>query len=324
MKHTAGLLLLILALPVFAEDSGWREVVAKIERLREEGKYPEAEAAIPMLWQEARKPGRGDQYRAAAYNNIGLLYHEMGKCTEARNSYERALDIWSRLGAEEELWSVTATNLVSLAVECGDPRAAKRLYEIYLAEWDAKLPPGDRRHGQLLEILGTIHLELNRNREAARFFLEGLAVMEKNENNKSIAVITSSLSMLYIKMGEHDQAIQFADRSLRLSDQYMTNSPMAGRLFANLAIVHQRTGDLEGARLLFEKALAITRDRYGPHHDLIAEIQYPYARLLRKMKLNTEASNMIRAAKEIREEHSQAAGWDATLNAGQVSGFRPR
>ena len=60
MKQTAGLLLLILTRPVFAEDPGWREAVGKIDELRLAGRYREAEAAIPMLLQEARKPGRGE------------------------------------------------------------------------------------------------------------------------------------------------------------------------------------------------------------------------------------------------------------------------
>ena len=98
MKHTAGLLLLILALPVFAEDPGWREAVAKTDELRLAGRYREAEAVIPMLFQEASKPGRGEQYRAAAYNNAGVIYQELGRCLEGRNSYERALEIWLEAG----------------------------------------------------------------------------------------------------------------------------------------------------------------------------------------------------------------------------------
>ena len=324
MKQTAGLLLLILALPLFAEDPGWREAVAKVDELRVAGRYAEAEAAIPLLWQEAKKPGRGEQYRAAAYNNAGVVYQEMGRCLEGRNFYERALEIWMRLGAKEELWTHTATNLVALAVDCGEPKAAQRLYELYLADWDEKLPPDDPRHARLLEIRGTIHLGLRKNPEAEQFFLRALAVVEKNGNRESIAVITTSLSMLYSKMGEGERAIQFADRGSRLAEQCMLKYPLAGRLFANLAIVHQRTGDLEGARPLFEKALAVTRDRYGPSHELMADIELPYAKLLRKLKLKTEASEMVRAANAIRAQNAQRGSWDSTLNAAQVQGFRPR
>jgi tetratricopeptide (TPR) repeat protein len=324
MKHIAGLLFLVFALPAFADDPGWREAVAKMDELRLAGRYAEAEAAISKLWQEARKPGRGEQYRAAAYNNAGVVYQEMGRCQEGRNSYERALEIWMRLGAKEELWTHTATNLVALAVDCGEAKVALRLYELYLAKWDSGLPPGDPRHSRLLEIRGTMHLGLNKYLEAERFFLDALAIAEKNGNRESIAIITTSLSMLYSKRGEHERAIQNADRSLPLSEQYMLNYPLSGRLFANLAIVRQRAGDLEGARPLFEKALAVTRDRYGPNHELMADIELPYAKLLRKLKLKAEASEMIKAANAIRGENARGGHWDSTLNAPQVLGLRPR
>jgi len=324
MKHTAGLLFFILALPLFADDSGWREAVAKTDELRLAGRYREAETVIPMLFREASKPGRGEQYRAAAYNNAGVIYQELGRCLEGRNSYERALEIWMRLGAKEELWTHTATNLVALAVDCGDAKTAQRLYELYLAKWDAGLPPGDPRHSRMLEIRGTMNLGLGKNSESERLFLDALPIAEKNGNRESIAVITTSLSMLYSKMGQHERALQFADRSWRLSEQYMTGYPLAGRLFANLAIVHQRAGDLETAHMLFERALTVTKALYGPHHELVADIELPYAKLLRKLKLNTEAAEMVRAAKAIRAENLRGGGWDYTLNAGQVSGFRSK
>jgi tetratricopeptide (TPR) repeat protein len=322
MKSISGLLLLILTPPVFAEDPGWRQTVAKMDDLRRAGRYKEAEAIIPMLWQEARKPGRGEQFRAAVYNNQGVLYHEMGRCIDGRNSYEHALDIWSKLGAKEELWTLTATNLVALAVECGDPNAAKRLYELYLAAWDAKLPSDDPRHARLLEILGTTYMELGRNREAERFFVDALDFMKKTGNHESVAVITTSLSLLYSKTDERERGLELAN-SLSLSEPYMIHQPLAGRMFANLAIVHQRAGDLEGACALFEKALAVTRDRYGPRNALVADIEVPYAKLLRKLKRKAEASEMDKTAKAIRTENVRGSGWDATLNATQVSGFRP-
>ncbi len=321
MKQTAAFLLVILALPVFPQDAGWRELANRVDQLRDAGHYASAEKALQDLWRDAKKPGRGELIIAATYNDAGFFYQQTGRCLEARRAYEHALEIWVRLGVDEAVRAHTAANLAALAVDCGAPLDARGFYDRYLAKWGATLSQDDPQRARLLDIHAAIYLGLNKLREAERLFLESLAIWEKAGHPESVALVASSLSVLYSRIGDREHALQYADKSGAMLEQYLFNYPMEGRLLANLGMVHERAGDLEGARVLFARALSISQERFGPHHALTAEVMTGYSDLLRKMKRKAEAAEMAKAAKSIQAENS-SADWGSVLNANQASTFR--
>lgn len=113
--------------------------------------------ADPVRWDEAVEAYRRvvalDPTYAAAWNNLGLLLHRMGRYGEAREAYQRALD-------EDGTCAEAAYNLGSLAEDTGDPELAIAHYRHALA----LSPAYADAHFNLAAVLA----RLGRREEAAR------------------------------------------------------------------------------------------------------------------------------------------------------------
>lgn len=66
--------------------------------------------------------------RAAILQNLGLIYHELGKYQQAETCFRQALDAWKRAPAPDELKTFrTLNNLATHYIETGQYGKAERL-----------------------------------------------------------------------------------------------------------------------------------------------------------------------------------------------------
>ena len=66
------------------------------KKLRQQGRYAEAEQAHLLAVAEAEKFGPEDRRLALSLNELAALYHTTGRLREAEPLYRRALAIWER------------------------------------------------------------------------------------------------------------------------------------------------------------------------------------------------------------------------------------
>jgi len=71
----------------------------------------------------------------------------------------------------------------------------------------------------------------------------------------------------------------------------------------NLAYLYNAQGRYADAEPLYQRALAICEQRFGPNHPHVAVILAHYASLLRNMHRDTEAADLESRAAAIRTEH---------------------
>ncbi len=136
------------------------------------------------LYLEVRKiyenrPDTDEMLIASMENNLSLLYQEMGRFGEAKESLLRALDIVKgKSGAEFEA-AVTHANLATSCLNIGEMEEARLYADSSIKEFDA-LGVKDAHYGAALSALATYYYHNQNYADAERLFEQAMEIMEKS------------------------------------------------------------------------------------------------------------------------------------------------
>ena len=178
---------------------------AKGRVLAAKGDYQEALAQIQKAL-TIRKNLYGDIHEdiAASYNNLALVYHDLGRLREAENMYRHALDLDIQIYGENHLWtSITMSNLVLLWFDQGKYQEAETLAESVITIQKARADPYDKHYAVSLQQFGMVLHALGRFQEAETIIQEALDVGEKmfGEKHPDQARIKKVLATILRDMG---------------------------------------------------------------------------------------------------------------------------
>src|SRR6267142_190361 len=259
---------------------------AKVGKLLDEDKYPEAEAlARGWLTEVEAKYGTdsletaralaiqekawGPENASVASNraNLGQLLWEIGDLTEARRNYERALPVFEKLyGAESVFYAEGLSGLARVAASSGDLTTARVLRERVVTNYEKAVGP----------------------------------------NHPDLGVPLINLALTLAKEGEPTRARPLYERALSLWEQARgAESPFVAVALSQLAGFLQETGDLVWARQLYERALAIQEKTFGANHATTAETLRGLAQLRAMTGEAKEAFAFALRAEDIGREHWQ-------------------
>ena len=92
---------------------GWNENIMTGRDAFDKGSYEEAERFFSSALTEAQKLGMTDPRLAQSLNDLGMLYHSLGRLTEAEPLYRKAIAIDEKRG--DDAWVDIAITLENLA-----------------------------------------------------------------------------------------------------------------------------------------------------------------------------------------------------------------
>ena len=227
---------------------------------------------------------------ATSYRLCQLL-HVDGRASEALQCYERVLEGWRKLGAqEEEGWA--RVDIGTLHTSLGDLDQAFNSFREALK----LLPPGSNGRGAALNQIGTAYLKAGHAWRAQLWFREALVSGGRE------ATALTGLGLAWKSLGESSQALSHFRRALTLLDQPAEKATVlchVGRLYlsmdqtrpasaafkkalllgdrkaqaealSGLARTARKEGDLPRASLLMEKSLVLVESLRGDiAHDLL-------------------------------------------------------
>jgi len=108
---------------------------------------------------------------------------------------------------------------------------------------------------------------------------------------KVLSTKIGPLSMLYQDQGQYEQAEPLLKRALAISEQQLgPDHPNTAQSVSWLAALSEQQQQYEQAASLYQRALAIDEHALGPQHPLTQTIRANYARLLRTMRHDAEAT----------------------------------
>jgi tetratricopeptide (TPR) repeat protein len=166
---------------------------------------------------------------ARALNNLGHLYAQEGRLTEAKDLYERAI-------AADPSRKETYDNLGNLYSELGDNEKAiaqyKKAIEIY------------PNYGKAYNNIGQIYARTGKTQEAIEMLRKAIEV------SPNLAQPYCNLAYLYITLDKDDQAVELYKKALAVD-------PDDSNIYMYLGNTYGKMGRNEDAAAFYEKAITI-------------------------------------------------------------------
>ncbi|KAE9372964.1 HET-domain-containing protein [Stipitochalara longipes BDJ] len=212
-----------------------------------------------------------------AYHNLGNLYADQGKLTEAEQMYERALRGREKaLGAEHTLTLDTVNNLSLLYADQGKLAEAEQMYERALRGYEQALGAEHTstldiqalgaEHTSTLDIvnnLGDLYADQGKLAEAEQIYERALRGYEQALG----AEHTSTLDTGKLAEAEqmYERALQGYEKALGV-ENITTYIPALNTIW-NLGLLFEKEGtNLVKARIMYSKALTGYEKVFGPNH----------------------------------------------------------
>ena len=227
---------------------------AKVGKLLDEDKYPEAEALARRWLTEVEAKYGPDSLETA-----------------------RALDVLANA-----LFVVKAAELPE----------KRQLAERALAIQEKALGPQDLEVAQSLYVLGRVLWQAGEYRDARFHWERALSIREKKlgPNHGAVSILLANLAAVLADMGDCSAALPLADRFVALSEKaYGPDHPFFGRSLSVLYRAYYCGGNFTEARRVTERALAIQEKAWGPENASVAYNRANLGQLLWEIGDLTEA-----------------------------------
>ena len=206
----------------------------------------------------------GDQVGMAnSYGQLGILAQARGDYGEAARQYQRALDIFERL-ANQEGMAISYHQLGILAQARGDYDEADRQNQRAL---DIDEGLGDQEGmANSYGQLGTLAYLREDYGEAARQYQRALDIFERLGDQEGMARSFHGLGLIAYLRGDYDEAARQYQRALDIDEQ-LGNQADAAKINHQLGVLAQDRGDYDEADRQYQRALYIG-ERLGNQADM--------------------------------------------------------
>jgi tetratricopeptide (TPR) repeat protein len=261
----------------------------------DQGKYEQAEPLLKRaLSIREQQLGPDHPDTAQSLNNLAELYQTQGKYEQAEPLLKRALSIWEQqLGPHHPDTAQSLNNLAALYSNQGKYEQAEPLYQRALSI-DTKAY-GDE-HPEIatdLNNLAELYRAQGKYEQAEPLYQRALAIREQQlgAQHPDTATSLNSLAVLYSDQGKYEQAEPLYQRALAIREQQLgAQHPDTANSVWWLAVLSEQQQQYEKAASLYQHALSIYERALGPQHPTTQRIRANYARLLRIMGHDAEAT----------------------------------
>jgi tetratricopeptide (TPR) repeat protein len=263
---------------------------------REQSKDAEAEP----LYQRAlciREQALGPDHPDVARPLIGLgnLYYFQGKDAKAEPLYQRALRIREQaLGPDHPDVAYPLNNLANLYRLQDQYAEAELLYQRALHIWEQTLRPDHPQVAYPLIGLADLYAEQGKYTEAEPLYQRAVHIREQAQgpDHPQVAYPLIVLGNLYTEQGKYDKAEPLYQRALQIREHAQGREHSQAFPLNNLANLYADQGKYAEAEPLYQRALHIWEQVLGPDHPRTQNVVRNYAKFLRKMGREAEASEL--------------------------------
>jgi len=164
---------------------------------------------------------------AATYNNLALLYQQLGRFNEAEAFLKKALEIREdKLGKDHPLTAAIYHYLAGLYLHMGRFEEAETFYKKAL-EIVEKTPGKEIETASTYNNLAVLYRQMGRFEEAETFFKKALEIVEKTpgKDHPETASTYNNLAVLYRQMGRFEEAEAFFKKALEIREDKLGLHP---------------------------------------------------------------------------------------------------
>jgi tetratricopeptide (TPR) repeat protein len=253
-------------------------------------------------------------FTATNFNNLALLYREIGRYSDAEKLHLKALQVQVKLlGGEDFAVAVSLNNLAGIYHAQGNYNKAEQFHlralELRLKFLDElrqnlelELSPSSNLHSQIhstglhiaasLNGLAALYVPQERYDEAEDFYQSALQLLRQfvGEIHPHIATTLNGLAELYRIQKKYSKAEPLHKQALQLRQQLFNElHPDVTISLNNLALLHTDQGQYSEAEPLYLRVLQIQRQLFGQNHRAVANTLNNLAALYAYWKRFSEA-----------------------------------
>jgi tetratricopeptide (TPR) repeat protein len=230
------------------------------------------EKAIALL--EKTKP-EVDMELARAYDEIGLIYKELGVYKTALVYKQKNVDICEALlsqGAPELF--VAWNNLALVLKDLGDYQGAKALLEKVLKSAEHNFGPGHLTTAIGYSNLAFVLKILGDYQGAKELMEKTMNSMEENFGaaHPKTAQSYSNLALVLTDLGDYQRAKALLEKAMKSNElNFGPGHPTTAFSYSNLALALRALGNYQGAKELMEKTMDSMEENFGADHPKTAQ-----------------------------------------------------
>jgi len=217
-------------------------------------------------------------------NEIGVVYLNMGKYTDARNSLTQAAEIAENvkgLGNDDPYSAVIYKNLGFALYRLGDNEKALAWYQKALAIRESVLDPESVEVAETCGDIAAVYESQGNYQVALDWYSRALATREKalGANHPSVVTIYDRVAAIHQLLGEQNEARDWWGKAVAIQDEESAQKISAHRS-AGLKYLGQ--GDYENALKSYKQALAAEEKIPGIQNPVTMAIRHDIAGLYDK------------------------------------------
>ena len=198
---------------------------------------------------------------AASYNNIGLVYDNLGDYDKALKYYLKALAICEKaLGLEHPNTATTYNNIGLVYDRLGDYNKALEYYFKALAMREKVLGLEHPDTATSFNNIGLVYKYFGDYDKALGYNFKALAMREKvlGLEHPDTAISYNNIGSVYYDLGDYDKALGYLFKALAVKEKVLgLDHPDTATSYDNIGFVYNILGDYGKALGYMSKALAI-------------------------------------------------------------------
>lgn len=211
-----------------------------------------------------------DQAAAAAFHELGTVYHKLGDYPKAEDYLEKTLTIMKKdLNPDCMNIAVCYNSLAMLYIDMGNYPKALEYQKKDLALTIKFLGPDHQVTARAYNSLASVYQVMGNYPKALEYYEEALKIWKTvpNPDNPIIATTYNDLAALYQEMHDYHKAAKYHKKALEIWEKTLgPNHLFTASAYNNLAHLHQAKGNYLKALEYHQKALAIRESVQGPDH----------------------------------------------------------
>ncbi|CAF1227109.1 unnamed protein product [Rotaria sordida] len=247
--------------------TGWSRLGSILIKLSESAK---AEHLYQILLERVSS----DRDRANYNLQLGSVYYSMGEYSKAITFYERAIDIYKKMGPSNQVNLASSYNNIGIVYDnMGEYSKALSSYERALEIRKIALPPNHSDLPGSYNNIGNVYNNMGEYSKALSSYERSLEIKKiaLPPNHPDLAASYNNIGSVYKDMGEYPKALSSYERSLEIRKIALPpNHPDLAASYNNIGLVYYNMGEYSKALSSHERSLEIKKIALPPTHPDLA------------------------------------------------------
>ena len=210
----------------------------------------------------------------ASYNDIALVYNDIGEYSMALEYYEKDIEIKKVALPKNNPDLATSYNNIALVYDnMSEYSKALEYYEKSHKIYEITLPKNHRNLAVSYNNIASVYDDMGEYSKALEYYEKSFEIKKiaLPKNHPDMATSYNNIALMYNNMGEYSKALEYYEKSIEIMKIALPkNHPDLAASYNNIALVYDDTGEYSKALEYYEKSFEIKKIALPKNHPHLA------------------------------------------------------